>query len=251
MVARRCIAVLVVCALAGPHLSVPALAQGILGTVLPEQRRMAIRSPSQMPAARLPSVPVPPTVTEPGRREPLELSLDDAIRIALMNSQVVRVLTGTGAASSGRTIYDPAISNTQIDQARGRFDPNIQVQNDFDRIETPRAGFDPADPTGTQARIEGDRIDQYNLGLGVAKATAGGGTASLDVRANPLRSSADGLPLNPQSISSVDIGFSQPLLQGGGTRARHRAVVLSAHRERATTGRGSDRGLLGVGLRPR
>jgi type I restriction enzyme M protein len=36
------------------------------------------------------------------------LTLDAAIRIALANSQVVRVLAGVGAVSSGQTIYDPA-----------------------------------------------------------------------------------------------------------------------------------------------
>jgi outer membrane protein TolC len=216
MVACRGMVRLVVCALLVSLAPAPTLGQGVLGALFREQRRMEIRAPSQLPRARLPAVPAPPTVPHHLEREPLPLSLDEAIRIALANSEVVRVLTGAGATSSGSTIYDPAVANTQIDQARARFDPNVQLQNDFDRIETPQGGFDPAD--STRARIEGDRIDQYNLGLGVSKTTVTGGTFGLGVRANPLRSSAEGLPLNPRATSSVDLSFTQPLLQGAGIR---------------------------------
>lgn len=178
-----------------------------------------------MPMARLPHVPVPPTVAAEKERETVNLSLDDAIRVALANSEVVRVLTGSGATSSGSTIYDPAIANTQIDQARGRFDPNVGVQNDFDRIETPQGAFDPLDPT--QAVIGGNRVDQYEFGMGASKTTATGGTASLNVLANPLRSSADGLPLNPQSPATVEMGYSQPLLQGGGITANLAPIQIA------------------------
>ena len=87
--------------------------------VMPEQRRLEIRDPSQLPRARFPDLPAPRTVAAPGSdAEPQRLSLDDAIRTALETTQVVRVLAGVTAVSSGRTIYDPAISNTQIDDAR-------------------------------------------------------------------------------------------------------------------------------------
>jgi outer membrane protein TolC len=215
-----------VCALACLGVAFPTHAQGILATVFPEQRCMEIRSPEQISAVPLPDVATPPTVAKPAAdREPFQLSLDESIRIALRNSEVVRVLTGTGAASSGSTMYDPAVTNTQIDQARARFDPNLQLQNDFDRVETPQAGFDPADPT--RAVIEGDRIDQYNMGLGLSKTTASGGTAALGVTANSLRSSAQGLPLNPQGTSSVDLSFTQPLLQGGGIRANLAPIEIA------------------------
>ena len=44
--------------------------------------------------------------------------MDEAIQIALANADVIRVLTGTTATSTGQTIYDPAITNTDIDAAR-------------------------------------------------------------------------------------------------------------------------------------
>lgn len=226
MIVCRRLFTAVVCAflaLAGPG---TARAQGILGLVFPEQRRMQIRDPSKLPKARLPDVPTPSTVFRPGPdRESLQLSLDEAIRTALESSEVVRVLTGTGATSSGSTIYDPAIANTQIDEARARFDPGFQLQNDFDRVESPRAGPVPGDPS--RLRIEGDRLDQYNMGLGLSKATTSGGTAGLGVRANPLRSTSEDLLLNPQGSSSVDLSFSQPLLQGAGRGANLAPIEIA------------------------
>src|SRR5262249_38283337 len=103
---------------------------GVWSLVVPEQRRLDIREPSQLPPAPIPPVPPPETVTNrPPDVPPQELSLDQAIRIALANSQVVRVLAGANVVSSGQTIYDPAISNTLIDQARAVFDPAVAVNN--------------------------------------------------------------------------------------------------------------------------
>ncbi|OHB81310.1 MAG: hypothetical protein A2V98_00755 [Planctomycetes bacterium RBG_16_64_12] len=216
----------VVCAVVTSVASSPTRAEGLLGTVFPEQRRMKIRQPSEFPRARLPEVPEPPTVSAPQPdNQPLNLSLDDAIRIALENSEVVRVLTGTGATSGGSTIYDPAITNTEIDQARARFDPAIGVQNTFDRLETPQGLLDPLAPSGV--RIEGDGMNRYDMGLDLSKTTITGGTATLGVGTTPLRSTATGLPLNPETRSSVDLSFTQPLLQGGRVRANLAPIEIA------------------------
>jgi outer membrane protein TolC len=217
MVICRRILGLVVCAVAATVAWAPARGQGILQTVFPEQRQMEIRSPAQLPRVRLPDVPTPPTVANPLEKEPFHLSLDDAIRIALENSEVVRVLTGAGATSSGRTIYDPAIANTQVDQARAPFDPNLDLRNDFDQRD------DPVGPAGTG--IDGVRTDLYNMDLGVSKRTVTGGTARLDVRAGSSRSAAQ--LLNPEASSSVDMSFVQPLLQGGGVRANLAPIEIA------------------------
>lgn len=194
--------------------------------ILPEQRRTDIRTPSQMPTARLPKIPAPATVSAP--RPDLEewkLSLDEAIRIGLANSEVVRVLTGTSAASSGRTIYDPAITNTQIDRARARFDPSLSVQNGFGRRETPVGLFDPGD--SSRALIDGSPVQDYDMLGSLSKTTATGGTASMNVRANPSRDMRDISPLNPEVRSSADINFTQPIFQGGGTRANLAPLVIA------------------------
>ena len=114
MVARRLHVGLVVCALAVAAVPLSSHGEGILGVVFPEQRRMQIRSPSQLPAARLPNVPPPATVLAEGQRQQVHLSLDEAIRIALANSEVVRVLTGSGATGRAvaRELADHGVPST-------------------------------------------------------------------------------------------------------------------------------------------
>jgi outer membrane protein TolC len=203
----------------------PAEAQEVWRFILPEQRRTQIRHPRRLPIARLPRLPSPPTVDDPQRDAPPEnLALDDAIRTALANSEVVRVLAGTTATSSGRTVYDPAVTNTGIDQARGRFDPAINVGNNFNRRESP-GGIDPDDPSQTIAGVP--PREDYLMSMGLSKATVTGGTLGLDVMANPTRISTAGLPLNPQTSSSTELSLTQPLLQGGGARRNIAPIVLA------------------------
>ncbi|NQU22544.1 MAG: TolC family protein [Candidatus Nealsonbacteria bacterium] len=204
----------------------PAPSQEIARPIFPEQRRIEVRPPTAMPRAYLPRVAPPPTVSAP-RVEPQRwnLSLDDAIRTALANSEVVRVLAGSTAASSGRTLYDPAVSNTQIDQARGRFDPRLDVQNHFNRTHLPGAEFDAGAPSGV--RIDGDRTLDYNVSAGVAKTGTTGGTAGVTAYANPAHTGTNALPLNPRTRSSLELSFTQPLLRGGGRGANLAPIELA------------------------
>ena len=200
---------------------------GVWSLVVPEQRRLDVREPGELPPAPIPPVPPPETVSNRVPTDvPLrELSLDQAIRIALANSQVVRVLAGATVVSSGQTIYDPAISNTQIDQARAVFDPVVNVDNAFSRSEVPQAIFDPTSPVG--ASITGTRIDNYDLGVGVSKRTVTGGTLRLDFADNVARFNPNPNPLNPQSPSSLTLSYTQPLLQGAGVDVNVAPIVIS------------------------
>lgn len=230
-----CSRTLVALAVCGAQVLAPAglvEAQEVWRFILPEQRRMEIRHPRRLPKARLPRLPSPPTVADPQWNAPPEnLSLDEAIRTALANSEVIRVLAGVTATSSGRTIYDPAITNTGIDQARGPFDPKVEVQNNFNRRETPQVliekGFDPSDPSRERVIMGGDATQDYEMAAGVSKTTITGGSLNLGVSANPLRSNAADSLLNPRSNSSVDLSFTQPLLQGAGGRANLVPIVLA------------------------
>lgn len=201
-------------------------AAGLARWRVPE-RTSIDRTGASRVSARLPTdVRPPPTVSKPQLDADLErLSLDDAIRQSLANSDVVRVLAGETAVASGRTIYDPAVSHTVIDQEQGRFDPSLDVTNTFNGLEQPLAFFDPSDPTG--ARIGGPTTDDYNLGVGLSKTTASGGTASLDAGDTRARFGHGFVPLTPQNNSSVGLGFTQPLLQGGGAAANLAPVVIA------------------------
>ncbi len=201
-------------------------AQGPWGGIFPEQRHLRIRSPGELPTARLPDIPPPPTVSQRAIDAPEELvSLDEAIGIGLANADVIRVLGGTTASSSGRTIYDPAIANTGIDRARARFDPTVQVFNNFNRQQTPRGFLDAGAPAGV--RIFGDRTNDYDMQMGLSKTGTHGGTAALGAGVNNARTRLDGLPLNPRTRRSVELSYSQPLLQGGGRRANMAPIVIA------------------------
>jgi outer membrane protein TolC len=202
----------------------------------PEQRHLDIRAPAQMPPAPLPPVAPPPTVSSwPSDATPQEMSLDEAIHIALANSRIVRVLTGVGATASGQTIYDAAISNTQIDVARAVFDPTLSLKNTWNRFDDPAAIFDPTNPIGIS--IPHANVEQYSLSAILSKKTLLGGTFSVDVEQTENHfppspfSSVTGLaaiaPLNPQSAASVTMSYTQPLLRGAGLAANLAPIVVA------------------------
>lgn len=201
-----------------------ARAQQPWRVILPEQRQMQIRNPAGLPCARFPETPTPPTVTDPRPADSVaawNLPLDEAIRIALANSDVIRVLGG----SSGRTIYDPAVVNTRIDVARARFDPNLESENHFYRNETPSEGFDPTDPS--RVIINGPASNNYRTRTGLTKVGPTGATAGAAVVADPRQYNVSGYPLNPRVPSSFELSLTQPLLQGGGWRANLAPIEIA------------------------
>src|SRR5438105_15485780 len=129
--------------------------------VVPEQRSLDIRGYTQLPQAPLATIPPPETVSSPSAPEAAakHLSLDEALQLGLANSKVIRVLAGVTAVASGQTIYDPAISNTDIDVARSVFDPVFFINNNWTRSETPQGFLAPKTPLG--ALITGTRVDNY------------------------------------------------------------------------------------------
>lgn len=190
-----------------------AQAQRVLPTLFPEQRSIQVRDPAQLPRYSLPEMPSPQTVS---RRDqplaPVDLSLDDAIRTALRNAEVVRILAGTTAIASGRTIYDAAITNTQIDEQNARFDPRVTVNQSWNRNETP--SFDPLTPP---------RSDNYTVDAAIAKENALGGTWRVGASTNPTH-----LPSGLSTATpSADLSYTQPLLKGGGIGPNMAPIVIS------------------------
>lgn len=193
--------------------------------VTPEQRQIVYRSPESLPHAPVDSYAAPRTVSNPenGQQE-LRLSLDESIRIALENSEVVRVLAGDRAVSSGQTIYDPGIANTAIDQSRARFDPTLAVSNTFTKDDTALGrGIDLA----PRAAIAGTSTDGYLLDGSLSKTNPLGGTASLGVGVTQSNNNSNLLPLNPQANYFTDISYVQPLMQGGGIAVNTAPVLIA------------------------
>jgi len=195
---RRLAAVLIALApLLASAKSAPA--QNFPRPLLPGRLTSEVRDPSELPHVPIPDVPPPATVARPETDLPQrQLSLDEAVRIALANSDVVRVLAGVSAASSGRTIYDTAIVNNQVDDEVSRFDPKLQVNNSLNRAELPGAAFDPLDPS--RALIDGGRTDDYRFEMDLSKTMLSGGTASLGVNATPLRQDHE---IDPQKLEKI------------------------------------------------
>ncbi|MCA9213788.1 MAG: TolC family protein [Planctomycetales bacterium] len=158
-------------------------------------------------------------------RKERRISLDEAIQIALANTNAVRVLGGITAVGSGRTIYDPAIANTSVDQAHATFDPLVDGRHDFLRNESPNAIFDPGDPT--RSLITGGRSDAYSTTTGITKRTVTGADAAIRVNANRNRQQPGIFPLNPSTTSDVTFSLSQPLLQGRGIAVNLSPIVVA------------------------
>jgi outer membrane protein TolC len=154
------------------------------------------------------------------------MSLDEAIHIALENSRVVRMLVGTTATTSGQTIYDAAITNTTIDQARATFDPVLSEQAHWNHTDDPNAILDPLRPG--RARIVGTDQDDFNNQLGVKKTNVLGGQWSLKWTEDVTQfHGREVFPLNPQERSAIELSYTQPLLQGAGFQFNTAPIVIA------------------------
>lgn len=153
------------------------------------------------------------------------LPLDEAIHIALNHSEVVRVLAGTAAVTSGRTIYDTAVATTPIDQAVARFDPVFSANSSWRKTEIPATLVHPSDPL--QAIISGSQTGGNDFSAALSKTNRIGGMARMEF-SNNWNYGAGGLGrLDPNHRPAFDLSYTQPLLAGGG-RAANEAPILIA-----------------------
>ncbi len=205
-----------------------ASAQEMRRLIMPEQRRIEVRQPSQLRQVPIPDIPPPPTVAAPARDDAVwQLSLDDAIRTSLANSEVIRVLAGTSAVASGATIYDPAFINTQIDQDRAVFDPTVESRNTFFRAEQPQGIFLNPLVQPSPVEIRTAPAEGFRSTTGVQKRFITGGTARVDVNVDQSRTQGVLLPLNPQTATDTSLSLTQPLLQGAGAAANLAPILIS------------------------
>jgi outer membrane protein TolC len=192
-----------------------------------EQRTIDKRDSGELPSVPLPKIPPPLTVGDDKiEREELPLALNDAIRMTLDNAKAIRVFNGLGASNSGRTIYDPAITTTTIDQRQARFDPTVSNNLTYTQAKQPQFVFDPLLPP-LFIGFDGVRNDTLRNEIGVGKTNATGGRSNLSLIENPNRIADPNQAINPQNRSSVALGYTQPLLQGGGFAFNTAPIVLA------------------------
>lgn len=208
-----------------------AQAQRRVGTILPERRSVHLREPSQLPRYQMPTANLPSTVSRPIKDlQEQPLALDSAIRSSLRNLDVVRVLSGVTATNSGRSIYDVAIANTEVDQRQALFDPLLSVNNSWSLTENPQGVFDPG-PTNSLldnfVSVDRGRSRQFDTIAQINKSNLLGGDFNVGVQATPTSQHPSGL-LNPLTRSSTFVGYTQPLLQGAGAEFNLAPIVIAS-----------------------
>lgn len=224
----RCVITAICCAsvwIGGAALQI-AQAQNSRPFILSEQRCLSVRDPASLPSARLPDIAPPNTVREPDKDlAPHPISLDQAIRIALENAEVIRVLTGVGASTSGRTVYDVAIVNTDVDRQNARFDPTLDVTTTGGKVDRPGAIFDTLNPGASL--ITGASTDSIETSIGLSKTMYSGADIGLAATASRSYFEPGVFPLEPEDASGLELSLRQPLMQGYGWQANLAPIVVA------------------------
>ncbi|MCA9011466.1 MAG: TolC family protein [Planctomycetaceae bacterium] len=184
-----------------------------------DERQIRWHSEQSVSAFHRNSGPAPVTVASAGidQAERL-LSLDEAIRMTLQNSEVIRVLTGVSAVSSGQTIYDTAIATTPIDQAKALFDPVFSANSTFRHNEFPGLN-------GFGTRIIGNQTGGNDTEARLTDLNTLGGTLSLGVANSWDNQTVAGF-LN-RNAPSASLSYTQPLLAGFGRDANTAPIVIA------------------------
>lgn len=177
-----------------------------------------------VPAAVQPNEP--PTASFGGRSDAFvaeNLSLDDAMRVAMVNSDVVRVLSSS-TVTAGSTVYDPQSAEANARAALAAFDPYLTSGVFYNRINQPSGElFGPGIPEQT-------RYDAAGWRAAIVKPMVTGGQASIAY--NPPEgyqfypNGAPGL-LNPLHTANLEYSISHPLLRGAGTNLNKAPIRIS------------------------
>ena len=166
------------------------------------------------------------------------ISLDEAIAVALSNAEVIRVLAGNTAVSSGLTVYDPAIQNTQVDVARALFDPQFAAGTSYNHGES----YLPLPDVGQPSGVFIDKIESESLNATaqVSQTKVTGTTYQAIRHYEPHQQQcggtiigsqhSDGAQLWPQQTAAA--GWQSPRERGADRHCsdQHGAVVLPAER---------------------
>ena len=167
--------------------------------------------------------PAPVTVATEGIEQSERLmTLDEAIRLTLQHSEVIRVLTGVSASPSRSTIYDTAIATTAIDQAKAIFDPVFSANSSFRHTEIPGLN-------GFGTSIVGTRTGGNNSSVELSDLNTLGGTTDL-IFANALDNPAVAGFLN-RNAPSATLSYTQPLLAGFGRDANTAPIVIARYQQ--------------------
>ena len=168
------------------------------------------------PASASLQTPPPNTVREPDPEQYWELTLEEAVRIALSNSEVMRELGATVVSSPGiqRTVYDPAL------QVMDPFSGEEAALSAFDTQFTTSLFFDRDERAFNNPFIGGGAISLHqNIGSFQAELAKVAATGTRFAIRNETIRNSNSSPVNlyPSAYDTLfEAEFRHPLLQGGG-----------------------------------
>ncbi|MBI3465695.1 MAG: TolC family protein [Planctomycetes bacterium] len=186
----------------------------------------------------------PRTPSNPEGQEIWELGLEEAIALALQNSDVIRTLAGPEVIASRETVYDPAITETTIQEALAAFDAKFATNMFWTRTDQP-----PGVTFGGGIPVPNER-DQASFGSSLTKLLATGATAGIGYNTNyllipPFRTvtrspGPDGIfgtlddVFTPgirrtaaQYTPNLEFSIRQPLLRGAGVDFNRAPIVIA------------------------
>ncbi len=189
-------------------------------------------------ALPLPRVADPRTTSDPETQEVWRLPLDEAIRIGLENSEVIRVIalgaqgipvggfepaplaSGAGAALGSTnlaTVYDNAIAETQIPLALSAFDTNLVTQLTWGHSSQPfnnaiQAGFFSGNLLGGPKFPVVFDQDTAQFAASIQKRAATGATMGITQNVSYLYSNSPTNVFPSAYTSNLQLQFTQPLL---------------------------------------
>ena len=163
----------------------------------------------------------PLTLDNPDPSNFWDLTLEEAIQMALKNSKVIRTLNGVGFSQAGVSgnpsmlLSSPAGVGTVYDPALIEADPRYgqaAALSAFDAQLTTAATWSKTDNPGRNGAVYMD--DTGTISAGIQKYAATGGSFYVN-QVNQYQVNNSTVPLSTWT-SYLESGFSQPLLQGNG-----------------------------------
>jgi outer membrane protein TolC len=165
----------------------------------------------------------PLTLSHPEPREYWDLSLQEAVRIALSNSKVFRIVDQPASLLANPdfagTIYDPALAEASPrlgpEAALAAFDAQLSATINWQKHDTPQ---NSASIGGFRIRPEAFQQDLGSFQAQLRKVLATGGTVSLSHRVTYDQNNQPFRQHPSDWTVALEAQFTHPLLQGNGVR---------------------------------
>ena len=157
----------------------------------------------------------------PPHGEDAAMDLQTALRLALRNSQIVRVSEGSEVTASGETFYDIAVSEAQVQAALAAFDSSFAANFYSTQIKQPPNAF--FGPGLTQPRLR----DEIAVNFSLTKPWITGGQTAISFNPDPgylYIPNSGGGSFNPRHVGEMEFSIRQPLLRNAGV-AFNRAPI--------------------------